>query len=85
MFTRNIKIILALTLTLVLASCGDTYQLHKFYRDPSSTAAIMMGSTYAGVVDEFDTLEECLEVKRQVERDDAAIGYTNSRFECEKK
>ena len=44
-----------------------------------------MGTTYAGVVDTFDSLDACLEAKDQVELDDRAIGYTNSRFECEQK
>ena len=63
----------------------EKYELHKYYKNPISPAAVLMGGTYAGVVDEFETLDECIETKAEVEKDDAAIGYTNSLFKCEKK
>lgn len=73
-------------LIVFLSGCsGEKYELHKYYKDPLSQAAILMGGTYAGIVDEFNTLGECLETKAEVEKDDAEIGYTNSLFECKNK
>lgn len=73
-------------LVAFLSGCSDEkHELHKYYKDPLSPAAILMGGTYAGVVDEFNTLDECLETKAEVEKDDAEIGYTNSLFKCKKK
>ncbi len=71
----------------MLQGCFEdsTYELKKYYKDPNSPAAIMMGGTYAGVVDEFDSLDECNEMKLRVEKDDRDIGYSNSLFECEEK
>ena len=63
----------------------NQYELKKFYKDPNSPAAKMMGSTYAGVVETFNSMSACLQMKEQVEKDDQKIGYTNSRFVCDKK
>lgn len=60
------------------------YNLNKYYKDPYSEAALMMGSTYAGVVSSFNSLDACLEMKYQVEQDNLKVGYTNSIFRCEK-
>jgi hypothetical protein len=77
------KIISAFLLEILLQGCfGSEYELQKFYRDPNSPAARMMGGIYAGVVDTFSSLEACLDTKADVERDDREIGYTNSRFVC---
>lgn len=80
------SLLLSFFISFLLFSCVKTkYKLHKFYRDSNSPAARMMGGTYAGVVDEFDTMEECVEAKKQVERNDRKIGYKNSMFQCSKK
>ena len=77
------KVISAVLVVILLQGClGPEYELQKFYRDPSSAAARMMGSMYAGVVDTFDSLAACLDTKADVEQDDREIGYTNSRFVC---
>jgi hypothetical protein len=69
-----------------LTGCfSDEYELKKYYKDPNSAAAQMMGSTYAGVVETFNSLAACRDMKAQVERDDRNIGYTNSRFVCDEK
>lgn len=64
---------------------GTKYELKKYYKDPLSAAAKMMGGTYAGVVETFNSMEACLQMKSQVEQDDRNIGYTNSRFVCDEK
>ena len=64
---------------------SDEYVLQKYYKDPNSAAAKLMGGLYAGSIGTFSRLENCLKMKSKVEEDDRKIGYTNSRFECEKK
>ncbi len=64
---------------------SDEYVLQKYYKDPNSTAAKLMGGLYAGSIGTFSRLENCLKMKSKVVEDDRKIGYTNSRFECEKK
>ena len=76
---------LSIVSLLVGCSGGTEYELKKFYKDPLSPAAIMMGGTYAGVVKTFNSLDACLQMKKQVERDDRNISYTNSRFVCDEK
>lgn len=77
--------ILGVTSFLLGCSVETKYELKKFYKDPLSPAAIMMKGTYAGVVETFNSLDACLQMKEQVERDDRNTGYTNSRFVCDKK
>ena len=78
---------MALVFPLFLSGCfnEDKYELKKFYKDPNSPAAIMMGSMYAGVVATFNSRDACMQMKSQAEEDDKAIGYKNSRFVCDKK
>ena len=78
---------LILVTMIILQGCfgGEEYELKKYYKDPESPAAKMMGSTYAGVIETFNTLNACLQMKEQVEADDRKIGYTNSRFVCDAK
>lgn len=72
--------------SIILQGCfGTEYELKKYYKDPHSAAAQMMGGTYAGIVETFNSLDACLQMKEQVERDDRNIGYTNSRFVCDEK
>lgn len=78
-------VLLVVTLILLQGCFGTKYELKKYYKDPNSAAARMMGGTYAGVVETFNSLDACLQMKEQVERDDLNIGYTNSRFVCDKK
>ena len=52
------------------------YDLHKFYRQ---------NGAWAGIVETFSSELECLDTKADVEEDDKRIGYTNSRFVCEKR
>lgn len=81
-----IRILFLMVSAVFLQGCfGDQYELKKYYKDPNSPAAQMMGGTYAGVVETFNSMEACLQMKEQVERDDRNIGYTNSRFVCDKK
>ncbi len=63
----------------------ERYELHKYYRDPLSPAAILTGSMHAGVVESYSSMDECLEAKIEAEKDDERIGYTNSKFVCKKK
>jgi hypothetical protein len=80
------KVLYVASLALLLQGCfGAEYELQKFYRDPSSPAARMMGGMYAGVVGTFRSMDACLNMKGAVERDDRKIGYTNSRFVCVEK
>ncbi len=81
-----IRVAVLIGTAFVLQGCFNTeYELKKYYKDPDSLAAIMMGGTYAGVVETFNSLDACLQMKMQVERDDRNIGYTNSRFVCDEK
>ena len=82
-----IRVAVLIGTVFVLQGCFNTeYELKKYYKDPDSLAAIMMmGETYAGVVETFNSLDACLQMKIQVERDDVNIGYTNSRFVCDEK
>lgn len=79
--------ILIIILALFLQGCfgENEYELKKYYKDSGSAAALLMGGTYAGVVETFNSLDACLEMKNQAERDDERIGYTNSRFVCDVK
>lgn len=80
------KQVLIISTALLLSGCFETeYELKKYYKDPNSPAARMMGGTYAGVVESFKSQDLCLQRKVQVEQNDRKIGYTNSRFECEPK
>ncbi|WP_301387892.1 hypothetical protein [Thalassolituus sp. UBA2590] len=80
------RVLSIVILTFLLQGCfGTEYELKKYYKDPNSPAAKMMGGTYAGVVETFNSMEACLQMKEQVERDDRNIGYTNSRFVCDEK
>ena len=80
------KMALLLCLVFALQGCFSTeYELKKYYKDPYSAAAQIMGGTYAGVVETFNSLEACMQMKNQVEKDDRNIGYTNSRFVCDEK
>ncbi len=81
----TIAIIYLLVAYFLSWSPFEKYELHKFYKDPLSPAAVFMGGTYAGIVDSYSTWEECFETKARAEKDDAAIGYTNSIFKCKKK
>lgn len=71
----------------IIQACADNneYELKKFYKDPESPAAKLLGSTYAGVVDTFKSMPACMQMKEQIEADDLRIGYTNSRFICDEK
>lgn len=81
-----IRVTLLLCVLFSLQGCfGTEYELKKYYKNPFSAAAKMMGGTYAGVVETFNTLEACMQMKQQVEKDDRDIGYTNSRFVCDEK
>ena len=80
------------TLTLLgivslLQGCfgGTEHELRKYYKDPDSPAARLMGGTYAGVVETFNSQDDCLQMQELVERDDRNTGYTNSRFVCVEK
>ncbi|SMM99596.1 hypothetical protein SPONN_726 [uncultured Candidatus Thioglobus sp.] len=44
-----------------------------------------MGGLYAGSIGTFSRLENCQKMKFKIEQDDKKIGYTNSRFICEKQ
>ena len=77
--------VIASTVALLQGCLGTEYELQKFYRDPNSPAARLMGGLYAGVVETFSSMEACLQMKADVERDDRNIGYTNSRFLCVEK
>ena len=81
------KLFTFLAFAFLLQGCfgGEEYELRKYYRDPYSPAALMMGGMYAGVVERFDSQDACLSMKEGVEEDDRKIGYTNSRFVCAKK
>lgn len=80
------KVAMAAVFSVVLLQgCSKEYELKKFYKDPNSPAAVLMGSTYAGVLETFNSMGACEEMKREVEADDEAIGYTNSRFVCDEK
>lgn len=80
------RILLLFMSTILLQGCfGSEYELKKYYKDPNSAAARMLGGIYAGVVENFNSLDACLQMKDQVERDDRDIGYTNSRFVCDEK
>lgn len=80
------KITLIIFTVLLLSGCLESeYELKKYYKDANSPAAQMMGSTYAGVIETFKSQDLCFQKKAQVEQNDRNIGYTNSRFECEKK
>ena len=78
-------ILLGTVVFLQGCSPAETYELKKYYKDSTSAAAKMMGGTYAGVIETFSSLEDCLQMKEQVERDDSESGYTNSRFVCDQK
>lgn len=81
-----IRMMLFLSVIFSLQGCfGTEYELKKYYKDPFSAAAKLMGGTYAGVVETFNTLDACMQMKQQVEKDDQDIGYTNSRFVCDEK
>ena len=81
-----LKAIFVIFFVILLQGCfGTEYELKKYYKDPNSPAAKMMGGTYAGVVETFNSLDACLQMKEQVERDDLNIGYTNARFVCDEK
>lgn len=81
-----LRVIIILILANLLQGCfGTKYELKKYYKDPNSPAAQLMGGTYAGVVETFNSMDACLQMKEQVERDDQRIGYTNSRFVCDKR
>tara|TARA_R110000868_G_scaffold406619_1_gene687196 strand:- start:490 stop:831 length:342 start_codon:yes stop_codon:yes gene_type:complete len=81
--TRAMVVICA---AILLQACFSTkYELKKYYKDPNSPAARIMGGTYAGVVETFNSMDACLQMKEQVARDDRNIGYTNSRFVCDEK
>lgn len=47
-----IRLILIIAMAISLQSCTDVkeYNLNKYYRDKNSPAALLMGSTYAGVL-----------------------------------
>ena len=80
------RFILVLISAVLLQGCfGTEYELKKYYKDPGSPAAILMGGTYAGVVATFNSRDACMQMKEQVELDDRNIGYTNSRFVCDEK
>ena len=80
------KFIFVLVSMVLLQGCfGTKYELKKYYRDPTSAAALIMGGTYAGVVETFNSMDACLQMKSQAEQDDHDIGYTNSRFVCDTK
>ena len=80
------KFILIVVSAILLQGCfGTEYELKKYYKDPNSPAARMIGGTYAGVVETFSSLEACLKMKEQVEQDDRKINYTNSKFVCDEK
>jgi len=72
-YTKHLISIIA---TLSLVACepfsGPTYYLLKYYKNGS----------YAGVVEEFDSYEECVDFQQAVTRDDRAIGFTQSVFRC---
>lgn len=53
---------------------SDKYQLSKYYKNGS----------YAGVVETYETLDECLADRDDATNDDKEIGYANSIFKCEK-
>jgi len=80
---------LAVTLLIIfsLQACSDNkqFELKKFYKDPYSPAAQLLGSTYAGVIETFNSLNACMQMKEDVENEDRKIGYTNSRFVCDEK
>ena len=84
----KIKVTAIMFFLLISTACStggsDKYKLHKFYKDPLSLAAILMGGTYAGILEKFDTIEECMVSKQQSENNDKEIGYTNSSFRCSK-
>ncbi|MCU7840900.1 MAG: hypothetical protein KZQ94_16165 [Candidatus Thiodiazotropha sp. (ex Troendleina suluensis)] len=80
----------SLILLLAIASLSgcvekEEYELKKYYKDATSPAAKLMGGTYAGVVETFNSIDACMEMKKQIEQDDRDIGYTNARFVCDKK
>ena len=79
------KLLSTLFIIIFLQACGNKYELRKHYKDPNSPAAQLLGSTYAGVIETFNSLDECEEMKNQVILDDLRIWYTNSRFECVKR
>lgn len=53
---------------------GDKYQLEKYYR----------GGSFAGVVATFNGLGNCLDEKRDAERDDRHAGHDKAKFMCVK-
>ncbi len=63
----------------------DRYELHKYYKDPQSMAAIFMGGTHAGILDTYISLDDCQIAKIQADKSDEAIGYTNSTFKCKRQ
>lgn len=80
----------SLILLLAIASLSgcvekEEYELKKYYKDATSPAAQLMGGTYAGVLETFNSLDACLQMIKQVERDDREIGYTNARWVCDTK
>ena len=80
------KILVFLISTLILTGCFKSeYELKKYYRDPTSPAAQLMGGTFAGVVNTFDSLAACNEMKKEVENDDLVRSYTNSKYICVEK
>ena len=57
----------------------------KIGQNMHSPAAQLLGSTYAGVVETFNSFNACMQMKEDVEKEDIRIGYTNSRFVCDVK
>ena len=86
MVNEMYKIIVFIGLSILLQGCfSPEFELKKYYKDPDSPAARMMGGTFAGVVETFNSLEACMQMKEKVEMDDRRINYTNSRFVCDEK
>jgi len=81
------RILIAIVVLMLLSSCSknEKYELQKYYRDAYSPAAQIMGGTYAGVVETFNSKAACEDMKREVEADDRRIGYDNSMFICDIK
>ncbi|SMN11358.1 hypothetical protein SPBRAN_1614 [uncultured Candidatus Thioglobus sp.] len=87
MNSKIFKLILLICVLSLSYGCTDSdkYVLQKYYKDPNSAAAKLMGGLYAGSIGTFSRLENCQKMKFKVEQDDKKIGYTNSRFVCEKQ
>lgn len=90
-FVDRVFVIIVASVALVLAILTvshfsiDDYDLHKYYNDPNSPAAVFRSETGDdSIVDEYDTRDSCTIAKRQAEYADIQIGYDNSLFVCEK-